>query len=215
MKIELRADGVHIDGYVNVTGKHSRPVVTPRGKVIEVIEPRAFEEAIAKSGNVTVELDHDSGHVYASTRDNTLTLKEDAIGLHADVVITDEHIIELARKGRLRGWSFGMYKVEDEMESRAEGELPIRHVKGLLLDHISLIANKVPCYAATSVEVRAEAEVDMEERALGSEVVLIDNTSEPKPDLSLYEYRVRALDLEDRGNPNHDPKTGRLTSGAG
>lgn len=81
--VALKADGVHIDGYVNVTGKHSRSVVTPRGKVIEVIEPRAFEEAIAKSGNVTVELDHDSGHIYASTRDNTLTLKEDAIGLHS------------------------------------------------------------------------------------------------------------------------------------
>lgn len=200
MKIEVRADGVNISGYVNVTGKPSRPVVTPRGKVIEVVEPRAFEQAIAKSGNVTVELDHDSGHVYACTKDNTLTLKEDAIGLHADVLIKDENVIELARKGKIRGWSFGMYKVDDEMESRAEGELPIRHVKGLLLDHVSLIANKVPCYAATSVEVRAESEVEMEERAFESDIELIDNTPKPKPDLSLYEYRARALDLECRSS---------------
>lgn len=197
MKIEVRADSVNISGYVNATGKPSRPVITPHGKVIEVIEPRAFELAIQKSGNITVELDHESGHVYAQTKDSSLTLREDAIGLHADVVITDEHIIELARKGRLRGWSFGMYKVEDELESRAEGELPVRHVKGMLLDHVSLIANKVPCYAATSVEVRAEGDVDIEERGLDTDVELciIEEKRAEKPDLSLYQHRLRALDL--------------------
>ena len=39
MKIEIRADGAHISGYVNVTEKKSRPVVTPHGKVVEEIEP--------------------------------------------------------------------------------------------------------------------------------------------------------------------------------
>ena len=42
MNIEVRADGARITGYVNVTEKKSRPVITPRGKVIEEIEPRAF-----------------------------------------------------------------------------------------------------------------------------------------------------------------------------
>ena len=32
MKIEIRADGAHISGYVNATEKKSRPVITPRGK---------------------------------------------------------------------------------------------------------------------------------------------------------------------------------------
>ena len=45
MKVEVRADGVHISGYVNATEKKSRPVVTPRGKVVEVVERRAFEQA--------------------------------------------------------------------------------------------------------------------------------------------------------------------------
>ena len=49
MKIEIRADGAHISGYVNVTGKRSRPVITPHGKVIEEIEPRAFEQAIGRA----------------------------------------------------------------------------------------------------------------------------------------------------------------------
>lgn len=190
MRMEIRADGLHINGYVNVTGKLSRPVITPRGKVLETIEERAFDEAIKKNGNITVQLDHDAGHAYASTSGGTLVLKEDAIGLHADVLITDETVIEMARKGKLRGWSFGMYNVQDEMESRGEDELPIRHVKHLDLDHISLIKDKVPCYAATSVEVRAEGDVYIEQRALDSDVEIIITEHH---DYSQYESRLKAL----------------------
>lgn len=190
MKIEVRADGLHISGYVNVTGKLSRPVITPRGKVLETIEERAFEEAIKKSGEVTVQLDHDAGHVYASTSDSTLSLREDAIGLHADVLITDALVIDMARKGKLRGWSFGMYNVQDEMESRGADELPIRHVKAFILDHVSLIKDKVPCYAATSVECRADDMIDMEQRAIDIEPELV---IENKPDFSEYEDRIKAL----------------------
>ena len=136
MKIEVRSDGLHISGYVNVTGKLSKPVITPRGKVLETIEERAFGEAIARSGDITVELDHDAGRAYARTSDGTLELHEDSIGLHANVIITDSVLIELARKGKLRGWSFGMYNVVDEMEQRADSELPIRHVKSLMLEHV-------------------------------------------------------------------------------
>lgn len=192
MKIEVRSDGLHISGYVNVTGKLSRPVITPRGKVLETIEERAFSEAIRKSGDVTVQLDHDSGHAYARTSDNTLSLREDAIGLHADVLITDETVIEMARKGKLRGWSFGMYNVQDEMESRGDDELPIRHVKGFMLDHVSLIKDKVPCYAATSVECRADGDIDIEQRALDIEPeLLISHVN--KPDYTDYEERIKKL----------------------
>ena len=105
MKIEIRADGAHISGYVNVTGKRSRPVITPHGKVIEEIEPRAFEQAIGRAGNITVTVDHDNSHVYASTDDGTLKMFEDDIGLHADVLVTDETLIELAKKGKVKGCS--------------------------------------------------------------------------------------------------------------
>lgn len=192
MKIEIRADGLHISGYVNVTGKLSRPVITPRGKVLETIEERAFDEAIRKSGDVSVQLDHDAGHAYARTSDSTLVLREDAIGLHADVTITDKTVIELARKGKIRGWSFGMYNVQDEMESRGDDELPIRHVKSFLLDHVSLIKDKVPCYAATSVEYRADEAVDMEQRALDIQPEL-HISHENKPDYTDYEERIKKL----------------------
>lgn len=169
MVIENRADGLHICGYVNATEKKSRPVITPHGKVIEVVEPRAFERAIERAGNVTVTLDHDMTHIYAETSDNSLTLREDDIGLHADVLIKDESIIELANKGKIRGWSFGMYNVKDELEKRGE-DLPIRHIKDLDLDHVSLIAHMTPVYSATSVEIRGEAETDIEQRGRADEI---------------------------------------------
>lgn len=51
MKIEVRADNtVHITGYVNATEKKSRPVITPHGKCIEVVEARAFVKCSPKVG---------------------------------------------------------------------------------------------------------------------------------------------------------------------
>ena len=190
MKVEIRADGAHISGYVNVTEKKSRPVITPRGKVIEVIEERAFEKAIERAGYINLTVDHDNTHIYASTEDGTLTLYEDAIGLHADVLISDENIIELAKKGKIKGWSFGMYNVVDELEERA-GELPIRRVKSLDLDHLTLVINKQPVYSATSVELRAGEDVDIEERASEHEVKVV--ISKQPIDYSQYENRLNSL----------------------
>ena len=195
MNIEVRADDtVRIEGYVNATEKKSRPVITPHGKCIEMVEERAFENAINRAGDVSVTVDHDSSHIYASTKDNTLKLYEDGIGLHADVLITDKSVVEIAKQGKIRGWSFGMYNVVDELEQRADGELPIRHIKSLDLDHITLDVNKVPCYSATSVEVRADSETDIETRAVDSNVNLsVIESAKEKIDYSDYENRIKSL----------------------
>nr|DAG37710.1 MAG TPA: prohead serine protease [Caudoviricetes sp.] len=196
MNIEIRADGAHITGYVNVTEKKSRPVITPHGKVIEEIEPRAFEQAISRAANITVTVDHDDSRVYASTEEGTLKLYEDTIGLHADVLITDEALISLAKRGKIKGWSFGMYNVQDELEARADA-LPLRHIKSLDLDHVTLVVNKNPVYSATSVEIRADTEIDMEVRTTEQPTQITE--VEPKQpdapffDNSAYRRRVEAI----------------------
>lgn len=163
MKLEIRADGLHIDGYVNVTEKMSKPVITGNGeKVIEVIEPRAFEKAIERAENITLTKDHGED-VYADTKSGTLELYEDPIGLHAATVITDEATIAEARAGKVKGWSFGMKNVKDVIEERADS-LPVRKVTGLDLDHVTLVVGKTPVYAATSIEIRADEVETMEYR---------------------------------------------------
>lgn len=181
MKIEIRADGAHISGYVNATEKKSRPVITPHGKVIEEIEPRAFERAIGRAGEITLTVDHDPAHIYARTTDGTLSLYEDDIGLHADVLITDPEIIQLAKAGKIKGWSFGMYNVVDELIERAD-DLPLRKVKDLDLDHVTLVVRKTPVYSATSVEIRAGADVELEERGResGEMHITVDQAKEPQ-----------------------------------
>ncbi len=173
MKAELRADGVlHLSGYVNVTGKMSRPVITGKGqKVIEVIEERAFAKALARAKNIAMTKDHDAGTVLCETRAGTLKLKEDAIGLHVDSDIRDEQTIAEARAGKLKGWSFGMCNIVDNIEERAD-RLPLRTVKDFDLDHITLVVNKTPVYAATSIEIRADDKTnELEIRAAADDVI--------------------------------------------
>lgn len=195
MKVELRADGtLHVSGYVNVTGKMSRPVITSKGqRVIEVIEERSFQNALARAGNVAMTKDHNKNCVLAETRANNLTLCEDNIGLRAEAVITDETTIKEAKAGKIKGWSFGMRNIIDKIEERAE-QLPIRRVTGFDLDHITLVVNKTPVYAATSVELRADDELEeLEVRAFDDEVKTVDN--QPKYDNSEFKERLEKLKL--------------------
>lgn len=198
MKVEERADGLHISGYVNVTEKMSRPVVTGKGqKVVEIIEPRAFQRALEKVDNVALWKDHNENYVLAETRAGTLSLYEDAIGLHADALITDEQTIAEARAGKLKGWSFGFKNAQDTIEERADA-LPIRRVSGFDLDHIALVVNKTPAYAATSIEMRANDEVsELEIRTLEDAQNVKEKPEEPKEkpkiDYSEYENRIQKL----------------------
>lgn len=186
MRAELRADGLHISGYVNVPGRESRPVLTPHGRVIEIIEQRAFARAIERAGEVRMLLDHDRNHVLADTKNGTLTVKEDEVGLRAESVVTDETVIAGAKEGRLKGWSFNMKNVKDSIEERAEG-LPIRRVKDFDMDEITLVMNKVPVYSSTSIEVRADTEEEVETRAICLEATYSENLPQKEPDKPEYD----------------------------
>lgn len=196
MKVEIRADGMHISGYVNVTEKMSRPVITGKGqRVVEVIEPRAFEGAIERAENVTMTKDHNPECVLAETRAKTLTLYEDPIGLYADALVTDAQTIAEARAGKLRGWSFGMKNVRDKIEERADA-LPLRRVSAFDLDHITLVVNKTPFYAATSIEMRADDQTEAIELRALEESPKISETEPKKLDFDNSEYKNRITALK-------------------
>lgn len=199
MKAELRADGLHISGYVNVPGRQSRPVMTKRGKVIEVIEQRAFQKAIDSAANgVRMLLDHNPDRVLASTTDKSLNAFEDEIGLRAEALVTDPEVIAGAKAGKLRGWSFNMRNIVDTVEERA-GELPLRHVQSFDMDEITLVMHRMPCYSATSIEIRADEEEDVEERASVEEIrVLVQE--ETKDPVEAYRKRLNNLKKEKKND---------------
>ena len=156
MKIEKYSDGIHISGYVNITGTLSRPIRTPYGIFIETIEKRAFASALYENKNVVVMLNHDKKRTYARTADGSLKVYEDDTGLFADAFITDSHIIELAHKGRLNGWSFGRCNSVSEIEQSPDHKYPVRHIKSFYLTHISLLSDgHIPGYpSASKVNIR-------------------------------------------------------------
>lgn len=196
MKVELRADGiVHISGYVNVTGRESRPVMTKHGKMPEMIEPGSFRRAIdANEAGISVLLDHDPSRRLAGTADGTLRLYEDNIGLRATTEISDPEVVEAAKNKKIRGWSFNMRNVVDEVEERA-GKSPLRHVKSFDMDEISLVVKKIPVYSATSVEVRANEETDVEERGMEEtvEVKLPEKKKEPEDVNKRFKERLQTI----------------------
>lgn len=193
MRVEVRAGGVHISGYVNVPGRASRPVITPRGKVIETIEQGAFKKALERSGDeLRMLMDHNSSRQLASVKDGTLKAREDEIGLYAEADVSDPEVLAAAKNHEIRGWSFNMRNVVDEVETRAEG-LPLRRVKEFDMNEITLVLHANPCYSATSVEVRADGQdEDSEMRAIGdTEFVIPEQTEADKIKAKNAEMRAK------------------------
>jgi HK97 family phage prohead protease len=195
MRIEIRNDKVLLDGYVNAVARDSKPVITPRGKVVEQIEPRAFQRAIERADNIDLLLDHDPNRNLGSTRAGNLELFEDNIGLRAICTVTDPEVIQKAKEKKLKGWSFGQYVNKDRIEERADS-IPRRHVEDLDLFEVSIIDDKMsPCYTGTSIEQRADKEVVAEQR--GDEFRAVTEEFAVKTDTPIdyseYENRIQRL----------------------
>lgn len=199
MRIELREDKVLIDGYVNAVARDSRPIHDLDGKkFIEQIMPGAFTRALerAKARNQTIDLllNHEENRKLGDTGSN-LKLVEDNIGLRAICEITDSEVMQKAREGKLKGWSFGFLNARAQEEDAADG-LTRRYVEDLDLKEVSLIdERKTPCYAGTSVNTRADDSAEtVETRSLEiKEETIIDNSETDKRavDAKLQQYRER------------------------
>lgn len=156
MQISIRSDSVEIEGYVNAVGRDSRRMADENGfPFVEQMQPGVFARALNAAAKVDCLLDHNENRVLADTN-GTLDLVEDSIGLHANVVITDPEVIDKARNGELRGWSFGFIPL-DSQEAYATDVGQRNIITELELREVSIIDNDmVPCYAGTSIHTRAD-----------------------------------------------------------
>lgn len=135
-------------------------------------------------------MNHDYSRELGSTKTN-LQLFEDNIGLRAIAEITDAEVIEKAKKGELRGWSFGFIE-RAAKEEDADSGLKRRFVEDMDLKEVSIIDNrKIPCYASTSTEMRADGNEVLEVRTLETKV--ISSEQKEKVDYSKYEATIRRL----------------------
>lgn len=199
MRIELRADSVIIEGYVNAVARDSRPMRDRKTmkRFVEQIVPGVFERAL-KHNEVQLLLNHDKTKVLGST-DTNLELYEDSIGLHARAEVADLEVIQKAREKKLRGWSFG-FRERDASAENITDALEHRYVEEMDLVEVSIVDDrKQPCYEGTSLEVRAgEGDLltpePLEVRADYAEV------KEPRTaiDMGKYHDKIRELEKETR-----------------
>ena len=182
MKIMIRADSVEIEGYVNVVERKSRPLMSRMGKFVERICKGAFKRALDREDDVRLLLNHDPNRDLGGTKDGNLELTEDNIGLHARATITDPEVIQKARDGKLRGWSFG-FMDRDVEHKRDEDGIPLRDVRDLYLKEVSLLDNtKTPAYDGTLVAVRSDEESLFIGEIFSDEIHMREDKAEEKPE---------------------------------
>lgn len=155
MKVNIRADSVEIEGYVNAVERNSKTLRDRIGEFIERVCKGAFNKALKRNDDIHVLLNHDWNRDLGSTKDGTLELKEDSIGLHARATIYDPEVIDDARNNRLVGWSFGFHDIDVD-RSMHEGVV-YRTIRDLDLREVSILNNKKsPAYEGTLIMARAE-----------------------------------------------------------
>lgn len=154
MKIKIRSDSVEISGYVNAVERLSKPLWSRIGEFVERICAGAFKKALKRANDVHILLNHDWNRDLGSIKKGNLELEEDSIGLRARATITDPEVVEKARAGKLRGWSFGFN--DREVENGIENGRLLRKVHDLDLLEVSILDDrKTPAYAGTLITARS------------------------------------------------------------
>lgn len=198
MKIEIRGDQVLLDGYINVVDRESRILPSPRGRFKEKIVPKTFQRALDKADNVDLLFNHDKSRKLGSTSEGNIELYEDNIGLRGIATVSDGEVIQKAKSGELRGWSFGFVSNKDRWEDGEDG-IQHRHVEDIDLLEVSILS-KTPAYIATSIESRGEESVITEQRNDDFKAEIVDLTKENKEekrevDYSIHEKQIQTLKL--------------------
>ena len=153
MKIIIRSDHVHIEGYVNAVERLSKPITERLGTFRERVKAGTFSKALKRAEDIRILSNHEWEKDLGGIKDGNLHLEEDAIGLRAQADIYDAEVMEDAKAGNLVGWSFGFYPLESRDTS--EDGMPIKELIDIDLKEVSLLNRKhVPAYDGTLVMVR-------------------------------------------------------------
>jgi hypothetical protein len=161
MRIEIRADQVIIDGYVNAVCRDSKPLLSPQGLFVEQIKEGVFQRALNKAQDVRLLFNHKEDRELGSIKNGNLQLFEDSIGLRAICSVTDPEVMQKAKDNQLKGWSFGFYSNKDDWQQAEPYQR--RFIEDMDLLEVSIL-DKTPAYNGTSIEARDDKHVLNETR---------------------------------------------------
>lgn len=198
LRIEIRGNQVLLDGYVNAVERESRVLPSPRGRFKEKIRAKTFERALDKAENVDLLFNHDKNRKLGSLQDGNLQLYEDNIGLRAIAHVSDEKIIQKAKDGELKGWSFGFVDNKPLWEDGEDG-IQKRTLEDIELLEVSIL-DITPAYVATSIEARGEEQAISETRGADFKAEIENRSEEMRSnkeiDYSLFEKQIELLKLK-------------------
>lgn len=196
MQVEVRSDYVIIRGYINAVERDSRKLPSPKGEFVEQVRSGTWKKAISKKDNIPLLLNHNRNRKLASTKEGTLKLTEDSIGLYAEARVYDPDVMNKAKTKNLVGWSFGFAKPKDSWGKTDDG-VDRRYLEDLDITEVSVLDNtRTPAYYGTSVENRDNEELNIEERSISDNIEISieeDKVEEEKRDLKL---KLLGLELE-------------------
>ena len=196
MELEIRNGALHVSGYVNAVERDSRRLPQrmckkARSDFVEKISAGAFGRAVSRAREVRLMFNHKRD--IGGTADGTLKLSEDSIGLKAQAVFTDPEAVEAAKRGELRGWSFGFTDAVDRWEDVSDG-LQRRTIDDLDLQEVSILS-VTPAYVGTSVELRGENVSETEYRS-SEDLANLPATTNNKAIAARYKAEIELLKLK-------------------
>ena len=190
--MESTEDGLKVSGYVNRTGEWSQELGT-RKKFIERIMPGAFQKALQSGNEVHFLAEHDNAKILASTRNNSLTLREDENGLFMEATISDtswgRDYHTLIKDGIIRNMSFGMKVLNDKWEKRSDGMYE-RSINDIHLAEVSAVRS--PAYVQSTIAARSIKIIEEPTIKLSEEKEM--------QNLNQYRNKLDAWDNEEKRN---------------
>lgn len=148
--------GLFLKGYVNKTGEESQVLRSNQGKFIEKIKSGCFKRAIESASKVDLLYNHDTDSLLGSTKNGSLILEEDNIGLRFECELVNttlgRDVFEMVKTGLINGMSFGFSNPKSNWTMRNDG-IYNREITELELKEVSIVRN--PAYLTSEVGTRS------------------------------------------------------------
>jgi len=178
MNLEIRNNELTIKGYINTVERDSREMPSPQGKFVEQVKAGVWTRSLASGNDISLLLNHNWDRKLGSISQGNITLKEDNIGLHAEVRILDAEVVEKAKNNKLVGWSFGFNANKDTWSKRDDG-ISRRYLEDINLVEVSLLDDtRIPAYIGTSIESRDNKDFMLEQRFIKEDTEMKDYSKE-------------------------------------
>jgi len=177
-----------IGGYASVFNSLSEDL----GGFNEIISPGTFDRALKEKQDVRALVNHDPNLILGRTKSGTLTLSEDGVGLHFEVMLpktsyADDLVVSMQR-GDISQCSFG-FKVRDGGDTwkTTDTQKVLRVISDVDLYDVSVVTT--PAYQAATAQI-VDSRALIEARSISSGKIVVPQVH--RREMTLEELRAMA-----------------------